>query len=206
MNEPYNILFGNGEVPIHTSALKILKKAKTIICLDGGVDKLLDLGYSPNYILGDLDSLSLHPDNYDCDVIELHDQSKNDLDKGLEWCLKNNISKIILIGFSGQRDDQNMAALYSLRSFSEKLDLTMITNHSTIHCIKGQSKVNVANGQIISLMASNSMTSITTRGLKHELDNDRLLSPGHGISNIALTDSIEIQADDWIWVFLNHIT
>ena len=80
MNEPYNILFGNGEVPIHTSALKILKKAKTIICLDGGVDKLLDLGYSPNYILGDLDSLSLHPDNYNCDVIELHDQSKNDLD------------------------------------------------------------------------------------------------------------------------------
>ena len=82
----------------------------------------------------------------------------------------------------------------------------MITNHSIIHCIKGESKVNVANGQIISLMASNSMTSITTRGLKHELDNDRLLSPGHGISNIALTDNIEIQADDWIWVFLNHIT
>ena len=206
MNESHIILFGNGEIPIHESALLVLRKAKTIVCLDGGVDKLLGLGYSPNYILGDLDSLSLHPDNYDCNVIELHDQSKNDLDKGLEWCLNNNITEIILIGFSGQRDDQNMAALYSLRSFSEKLDLTMITNYSIIHCLKGQSKFNVVNGQTISLMASNSMTSITTKGLKHELDNDRLLSPGHGISNIALTKSIKIQADDWIWVFLNHIT
>ena len=54
-------------------------------------------------------------------------------------------------------------------------------------------------------MASNENTSITTRGLRYELDNDSLSSPGNGISNFALMNQIEIESDDWIWVFLNHM-
>jgi len=205
MNESPIILFGNGEVPSHPSVLKVINEAKTLVCLDGGTDKLLDLGLEPHHILGDLDSLALKPHAYGCEVIELPDQSKNDLEKGLEWCLNQNISEAILIGFSGQRDDHNMAALYSLRSFSDKMNLSMLTDYSMIHCLKGRSELSVVNGQIISLMASNANTSITTKGLRHELDNDSLSSPGHGISNVAVTDRIKIESDDWIWVFLNHM-
>ena len=56
LNTPI-ILFGNGECPVHPSVLKIIDKANTFICLDGGVDNLMTLGHTPDYILGDLDSL-----------------------------------------------------------------------------------------------------------------------------------------------------
>ena len=205
MNKPPVILVGNGEPPTHPLTLKVIEDANTIICIDGGTDKLLDLGYKPNIILGDLDSLALDSEDYNCKVINLNDQSKNDLEKGLEWCLDNEIQKVSLVGFSGLRDDHNAAALFSLRSFSDKMDLAMVTNFSIVHCTKGRSRFNASQGQVISIIASNSYTRIRSNGLNHELNNEVLFSPSNGISNIALVDSVEIESDDWVWVFLNHM-
>ena len=75
------IIFGNGEAPNHPIALKVLKKASTIISLDGGSDKLISMGYSPDYIVGDMDSLNYDQIKYKTQVILMKDQSKNDLEK-----------------------------------------------------------------------------------------------------------------------------
>ena len=128
-----------------------------------------------------------------------------DLEKGLEWCLDNEIQKVSLVGFSGLRDDHSTAALFSLRSFSEQMDLAMFTNFSIVHCTKGRSRFNVTQGQVISIIAGNSYTRIRSNGLKYELNNEVLFSPSNGVSNIALLDSVEIESDDWVWVFLNHM-
>ena len=205
MNKSLIVLFGNGEIPTHPSALTIIDNAKTIICLDGGADKLIELGYKPDAILGDLDSLLYKSRTYDCDIIKLLDQNKTDLEKGLEWCFSKSIRDIYLIGFSGERDDHNTMALYSLFLFSEKIKMIMITNHSTIHCLKGKSKFSVIKEQSISLIVKNANTSISTKGLKYELNNEKLISAGHGVSNIAIAENIEIITNDWTWIFINHI-
>ena len=199
------ILFGNGEIPSHPIVLNKIKGVGTIICVDGGTDKLIKLGYKPTCIIGDLDSLSKKPEDYGCEFISLPEQSKNDLEKGLEWCLDKGIKDITLIGFSGLRDDHNTAALFALKSFSEKMDITMLTNHSAVHCIKGTSKFKVSKGQLISILASQSDTLIGTTGLEYELSNEKLLSPGNGISNIAISNHIEIDSNDWVWIFINHL-
>ena len=46
MNKSLIVLFGNGEIPTHPSALTIIDNAKTIICLDGGADKLIELYFN----------------------------------------------------------------------------------------------------------------------------------------------------------------
>ena len=202
---PKTILFGNGELVNHPILIKSLKVAKTIICLDGGVNKLKKLGHEPDLILGDMDSIDLKPDNYNCEILELLNQSTNDLDKGLQWCLENSKNDILLTGLSGKRDDHAMAALLSMAVFSQKLKLVMLTNYSTIHCIKKHTKIQVDNGQLISIMAKNPLTKIKTNGLHYELRNEQLTSAGHGMSNIATSNQIEIEASDWIWVFINHM-
>ena len=205
MNKSPIILFGNGETPSHQLVINTIKSANTIICVDGGADKLIHLGYRPSCILGDLDSLALEPEEYGCDFIELPDQSKNDFEKSLEWCLHQEIKEITLIGFSGLRDDHHTAALFALKSFSEKMELTMLTNHSAVHCIKGTSTFRVSKGQLISILASQSETSIQTSGLEFKLSNEKLSSPGNGISNIAISNHIEIDSNDWVWIFINHM-
>jgi len=168
-------------------------------------DKLLELGYRPDYILGDLDSLALDLEDYSCKVINLNDQSKNDLEKGLEWCLKNEIKEVSLLGFSGLRDDHNAAALLFLKTFSYHMGLTMVTNFSTIQCINGKTRFKVSKGQVISIIPSNINTIIRTNGLKYELNDQVLNSPGNGISNVATMNEVVIESNDWIWVFLNHL-
>ena len=157
------------------------------------------------YKIQDLDSLSKKPEDYGCEFIALPEQSKNDLEKGLEWCLDKGINNIFLIGFSGLRDDHHTASLFALKSFSEKMDITMLTNHSTVRCIRGTSKFRVSKGQLISILASQSDTLIRTTGLEYELSNEKLLSPGNGISNTSISNHIEIDSNDWIWIFINHL-
>jgi len=205
MNKPPVILVGNGEAPTHPTTLKVIEDANTIICIDGGTDKLLELGYRPDYILGDLDSLALDLEDYSCKVINLNDQSKNDLEKGLEWCLKNEIKEVSLLGFSGLRDDHNAAALLFLKTFSYHMGLTMVTDFSTIQCINSKTRFKVSKGQVISIIPGNINTTIRTNGLKYELNDQVLDSPGNGISNIATMNEVVIESNDWIWVFLNHL-
>ena len=65
------VLFGNGSLPTHTIPINILKSAVTILCTDGGADKLKNLELQPDIILGDMDSLSLAHESYNCEIIEL---------------------------------------------------------------------------------------------------------------------------------------
>ena len=204
MNESQVILFGNAEVPSNALAIQAIDNADKIICIDGGVDNLIRMGYEPSYILGDLDSLAFDPEYYKCEFEILEDQSKSDLEKALEWCAKNKIKSVILVGFSGLRDDHNLAVLLLLKMFSSKISITLITNFCTIYCNNGKARFNVSPGQIISIIASEPKTLISTYGLKYKLNNAILASPGHGISNIAINNSIEIESNDWIWLFLNH--
>ena len=204
MNKSQVILFGNAEVPSNALAIQAIDNADKIICIDGGVDNLIKLGYEPSYILGDLDSLAFNPEYYKCEFEILEDQSKSDLEKALEWCVNNKIKSVILVGFSGLRDDHNLAVLLLLKMFSSKISITLITNFCTIYCNNGKARFNVSPGQIISIIASEPKTLISTYGLKYKLDNAILTSPGNGISNIAINSSIEIESNDWVWLFFNH--
>ena len=53
---PY-ALFGNGSNPRHPIVKDRLKSINTFFCVDGGADKLITMGYTPDVILGDLDSI-----------------------------------------------------------------------------------------------------------------------------------------------------
>ena len=199
-----HVLFGNGQIPYNQTVKKLLDGAEKIICIDGGADKLLKIGFEPNLIIGDLDSLDNDPKNYNCEVIKISDQSNTDLEKGLDWCLKNNIHTVASIGFTGLRDDHYLASLWSMLHYSDRINCTIISDEYKILGLKGLSKLYVNHGQTISIITSSPNTLIKTKGLKYNLSEEKLLSPGNGISNIASAEIIEINSDNWVWVFLKY--
>ena len=52
------LIIANGDFPKHETAIKQIKKCKSIIACDGGANKLIENGYTPDIIIGDLDSIS----------------------------------------------------------------------------------------------------------------------------------------------------
>ena len=52
------VILAKGDYPTHPIPLRILKDAKTIICCDGAVNILETNEIVPDFIMGDMDSIS----------------------------------------------------------------------------------------------------------------------------------------------------
>ncbi len=204
LNPPI-IIFGNGETPNHPVTLKILKKASTIISLDGGADKLIGMGYLPDYIVGDMDSLKHNQSKYKSEVILMKDQSKTDLEKAIHWLINNKTDKLELIGCSAGRDDHHFANLFIIEKFSKIIDIKMVTNWSLFYCLEGSKTFKSVPGQIVSIISKNSNVKVTTVGLKYSMKNEILSSPSRGISNVALGSSFSLDVSKPVWIIINHI-
>jgi thiamine pyrophosphokinase len=196
------VLFGNGESPTHKIPTQILKNARTILCTDGGANKLKNIGLQPDLILGDFDSIS--DNSFGCEIIKLVDQSKTDLEKSLDWCKKNGITKLDLVGFSGEQDDHNMAALWTLVSFYEKIGLTFYSNSSKIKCVKSDTRIDSFTGQTISIIPTKENIETSVSGLKYSINKSILKPPSFGTRNSAKGNHFSIQSNGPVWVFLNY--
>ena len=197
------VLFGNGDVPIHRETKHVLNNATSFICLDGGADKLNSLGFEPNIIIGDLDSIK---SSYNCTIIEAKDQYKSDLEKGLIWCIKNDIKDLSLVGFSGGRDDHNFLTFFIMLRYAKKVKMTLYSNFSKVVCVKDQTFFKSIPNQTISIIAPDKDILITTSNLEYPLNEEKLLFSSQGISNLTSTGtSYSIKASNWVWVFENYL-
>ena len=201
---PY-ALFGNGPEPLHSIIKERLKLIKTFFCVDGGADKLIQMGYTPDIILGDMDSVTQKREQYNCKIVPLENQSQNDMEKSLSWCVDNGIKELDLFGFSYGRDDQHLASLIIMKNYSDRIKMKMYTENSLIFCINDHTTFPSLPDQTISLITLNRKTKISTTGLKYSLNNEVLNSPGHGISNAANGTNFSVHPSDWVWVIMNYI-
>ena len=202
-NPPFTI-YGNGQIPNHQIPLNKLKKSGTIISIDGAADKLKSLKLDSHIILGDLDSLKKSKSDYKCLVYELKDQSKSDLEKSLNWCIRKRINTVSLIGFSGGRFDHELTSLLLLEYFSDKIQLNYYSDHCEIHSFRGFRTFESFKGQIISIFSLNLKANISTSGLKYNLKNDLLNSPSNGVSNVSMKEKFSIESTSSIFVIQNY--
>ena len=203
--ESPNALFGNGPCPTHPIVTDRLKSINTFFCVDGGADKLITMGYSPDVILGDLDSIDKENKIYNSTIVHLEDQSKNDLEKSISWCVNQGIKELELFGFSYGRDDHHLANLFIMKNFSDRIKMKMYTDKSLIFCINKHSTFLSKANQTVSIFTFNEKTLITTTGLKYPLKNSPLTSPSQGISNLTSGSGFSVDPSDWTFIIINYM-
>ena len=204
-NDPVTIL-ANGSFPSHPIAKKYLNKSGTIICTDGAADKLIGSGRNPDIIIGDFDSTSIKGKDRTGIWIETPDQNKTDLEKTFEWCIMNNIKKIVLLGSSGKREDHTLGNLFTLAKYHAEIKCEMITNYAKIICVSGENYIFADTNQTISIIATEPIESITLDGLQYNIKNESLLPSARAISNKAISDKFYLESTGKVLVFLNHIS
>ena len=204
-NDPV-IVIANGSFPSHPIAKNYLNKSGTIICTDGAADKLIDSGKNPDIIIGDFDSTSIKGKNRTGKWIETPDQNKTDLEKTFEWCIMNNIKKIVLLGSSGKREDHTIGNLFTLAKYHDEIQCEMITNHAKIICVSGENYIFADTNQNISIIATEPIERITLDGLQYNIKNESLLPSTRAISNKAISDKFYLESTGKVLVFLNHVT
>ena len=204
-NDPV-IVIANGSFPSHPIAKNYLNKSGTIICTDGAADKLIDSGKNPDIIIGDFDSTSIKGKKRTGKWIETPDQNKTDLEKTFEWCIMNNIKKIVLLGSSRKREDHTIGNLFTLAKYHDEIQCEIITNHAKIICVSGENYIFADTNQNISIIATELIESITLDGLQYNMKNDSLSPSARAISNKAISDKFYLESTGKVLVFLNHIS
>ena len=171
LKEPILVL-ANGAYPTHETPLSLLKKAESIVCLDGAANNLAKNNMKPDLIIGDLDSITSEYKNQYSEII-IHDnrQDENDLRKALLWLNQNNYKKITILGATGIREDHTLANIFSILEINLNLDIKIVTDYGIFQIITNEKEISSFKGQQVSLFTLNSNTKITTKNLKYELNS-----------------------------------
>jgi len=196
-----SVLIANGKKPKNKKIIEILKNAKNVICVDNGYELASELNITPSIIIGDLDSVDINKISKDILIIKDEDQNTNDLEKTLNYCLSKNIRDIILVGATGERDDQNLATILVSLEYIEQLNIEILSDLYSIEFVNGERDFEATPMREISLISMDKENIITTQGLKYNLDKSKLSSATHGISNYSIGENFSISCSSPLIVF-----
>ena len=196
-----SVLIANGKKPKNKKIIEILKNAKNVICVDNGYELASELNITPSVVIGDLDSVDINKISKDILIIKDEDQNTNDLEKTLNYCLGKNIRDIILVGVTGERDDQNLATILISLEYIEQLNIEILSDLYSIEFVNGERDFEVTPMREVSLISMDKENIITTQGLKYNLDKSKLSSATHGISNYSIGENFYISCSSPLIVF-----
>lgn len=185
-----------------------------VLCADGGALNAVKLGYTPQTIIGDLDSLTsdqlLEFEAKGISIIR-HPAEKDetDLELALYWCIEHDAKRIIIVGGLGGRFDQTLANIYLL-SLPElqNIHIEVVEDNQSIQLLRpGEHQVYGHVGDTISLIPiGDRVQGITTTALKYPLKNeDLLLGPARGVSNVMNRDQAAVSIRDGLLLLVHTI-
>ena len=188
------IILANGAFPQHKIPLRYLKNANRIICCDGSTQSLLDFGLEPDFIVGDLDSISTELKNRFSDILRHNpDQETNDLTKAVEFCIGNGWKEITILGATGKREDHTLGNLSLLTEYIEKADVQLLTDYGVFVPQLETTAYESYPEQQVSIFSIDTDTQFTTDNLLYPLSGRKLKSWWEGTLNEATTESFTIK-------------
>jgi thiamine pyrophosphokinase len=212
---PTIVIFANGvskHLEMHRSDVA---QADFIICANGGTEACLRLGFSPNLVVGDLDSLAaetmelLHKNNVEI-VAHPIDKNQTDLELALQEAASRQPKSILVLNAMGGRLDQLLANIFLLASQElASIPITLADGNQSVYplCESQEFRLNGQPGDTLSLIVlSERAQGITLDGVKWPLKNT-ILSFGSTLplSNRFLGKTINLQMKKGI-IFVIHIS
>jgi len=191
------LVVGNGDPPSPALLQRLMASAPMLICADGGANVAVAAGFTPDYIVGDLDSVrasvrELVPGER---VIRIDaDNTGTDVQKALRHAVHLGIRRVTLAGVTGRRTDHTLWNLGLLLAFAPQLRLRIVDDYGEIRLVQGSVRFNAPLGQKISLSPLDGPAQgVWTRGLRFGLHRESLaLGIRDGISNEVIGNPVEI--------------
>ncbi|RPH03291.1 MAG: thiamine diphosphokinase [bacterium TMED144] len=196
------VILANGIFPKHDMCLDILRNAKILICTDGSANQLNSLPIKPTYIIGDLDSIDKCK-TFNSKIIHDKSQDNTDLEKAIEWIYSEGYRDVIILGATGLREDMSLINQFLIFKYFKKINITTVTDHFTISCIKGEKEIDSFENQLVSLIPEN-RAIVSSKGLKFELEKANISIDGKTISNKSKKNKFKITSSEKLLVFQSH--
>jgi thiamine pyrophosphokinase len=192
------LIIANGRPPQKSVIAYLRHKGySTIICADGGADSIRKLSIIPDFIIGDLDSISKENLEYFSTltiVKRINRQNDTDVEKCLKFAIKNGFNEAVLLGVTGNRLDHSFCNLGIAIKFSEIIKINIISEDSFLSVHSDLSIINTHPGETISIYGFDEKTLITSKGLKYKLSKTALpFGKKESTSNVSLKNKVVLE-------------
>lgn len=188
------VIIGNGEIYDYEYIKTKLRNDDYIICADGGYRHTKKLGVKPLVLIGDMDSIS--DCDYDGEVINLPVRKDfTDSEICIKYILLKDFDNILMLGFTGKRQDHSLTNLMLLKQFADAGKKgVIIDENNEIYFALTENNIYGKKGDIISIVPFGSdLNGVTTKGLDYPLNDETLyFGQSRGVSNIMTSDKCMI--------------
>lgn len=185
--------------------LKLLDACEKVVASDGGAHALLKAERPPDFIVGDLDSLS--PDDFKwadaLDIpIERHpgDKDQTDGELAMAKVLSLGATKVLVLGAHGGRTAMFLGNLKLLRLCHEQgVDAVMIGQGESLRFLSPGGELNLAGrtNSILNIVPVDEDATISVVGTKWECNEARLHQlSAKGLSNLVTQDGARVRCHE----------
>lgn len=195
------VILANGDVP-DKERIAYLQSVghDLLICADGGANSAYKLGIVPDVIIGDFDSVKEEVLKYFKDkseIIHSTSQFSTDVEKALTYAIDKGYGKAVFMGATGDRLDHTFCNMGITLKFYDRITVNIIHQASFLEVREGKFDLDTTPGETISLYGFDSITKVTTEGLKYPLYGESLqFGVREGTSNIALGKKVTLTVDN----------
>ncbi|MCB9262435.1 MAG: thiamine diphosphokinase [Flavobacteriales bacterium] len=205
------LIIANGEECSNELLNQLLEWNPYVLVLDGALDRVLKKGIKVDAVLGDFDSISVNQlsvqAEQEIEWVYAESQHFTDLEKGLNFLVKNGHKAANIVWATGRRLDHSHNNLITLAKFSDKISLCMLDDFSRAFCLPKSYKKFYPEGSILSLLPITDVRGIQTSGLKYNLNKEDFILPHRtGSSNeVEQSGIVEIVFDDGILLLMECV-
>jgi thiamine pyrophosphokinase len=193
------LVMANGTPPSKSLVLELRKRSRKLLALDGGLNVLRRWRLAPDFVVGDFDSVShaslTWAERLGTKIVTLASQEQSDIEKGLAFCRKNKLRRILLTGIEGDAIEHVLNAVSSVTSI-RGLHITIVTRRAIVLVLRGRVSTNltVPAGHTISWLACPEAGPCILRGVKWTIEGRMLRTGGfNSLSNLPEAGPIELR-------------
>lgn len=175
---------------------KILEDADIIIAADGGANLCRAQQIAPDYIIGDLDSITLGNIEFfsESKFIEIPEQDHTDMQKALNYALSLNPTKIIVISAFGKRTDHSLGNILIFQNYDNSIPLEIYDNFGVMtFYTPGKYEFTLQPGQTISFFSLSPINNLSLKGFKYPVKNANYSKNFIGVSNVVINQKCTIE-------------
>ena len=148
-----------------------------VVAVDGGYAHLQSVDCTPQYVLGDFDSLGYVPEGDNVEVHPAH-KDKSDLELALDFAYERGFGKAVIYGALGGRLDHTVAALQMCSRFAESgMEITLVGLDFAVRILVGPALFELPlreHGTVSVFSATDESLDVSEWGMEYPLERARL--------------------------------
>ena len=196
----YAVVVSSGSIIDYSYYDKFFDKAGFIVCADGGAAHLKKMGFIPDVLVGDFDSIDTeHLQYYREKKVEIfkYPKEKNMTDTELaeDVAIDRGCRDIVIIGGTGTRLDHMLSNIFLLKKILDRGVIGRVVNeHNEIFLTADSVEVVAQEGYSLTLLPlTEKVEGITTKALYYPLRGETIeMGSSRGVSNKFVADKAQI--------------